>query len=65
MALLQRTARLGGLQAHARLTTERQLRDAAGTLRMLGETEMADQAVHMARRLGVQRRRLIAKAGRT
>jgi hypothetical protein len=62
MALLQRVARLGGLPAHARLQTERQLRDAAGTLRMLGEERMAAELRTMAAKLGVQRRRIIARA---
>lgn len=64
MALLQRTAKLGGFEAHTRLKAERQLRDVAGTLRMLGEIEMCEQVRTMASRLGVQRRRIIQRRGR-
>lgn len=62
MPLRQRAAR-AGLEAHVRFTVEQHLRFAAMDLRVIGLDTDAEALRRMARNLGAQRRRLMAKAG--
>jgi len=66
-----RAARVGGMSAHARLETARELRRAAGTLDWLAKEEgltglskMAGDLKRVARNLDAQRRRVMCAAER-
>jgi len=59
-----RQAAVVGMEAHARLTTARLIRDAALTLRMLGEDKYAADLGRIARGLDAQRRKIMAMESR-